>query len=63
MCSDDPDVIPTPSDDVAIRQLHDINWIVSFHCFFRMMQEFIDFPRFDLSRSPTAQRQETTFIF
>ncbi|XP_021944060.1 2-oxoglutarate dehydrogenase, mitochondrial isoform X2 [Folsomia candida] len=29
MCSDDPDVIPTPSDDVAIRQLHDINWIVA----------------------------------
>jgi len=29
MCSDDPDTRP-PSDleDVAVRQLHDINWIV-----------------------------------
>jgi 2-oxoglutarate dehydrogenase complex dehydrogenase (E1) component-like enzyme len=29
MCSDDPDVVPQQTDDVAIRQLHDINWIVS----------------------------------
>jgi 2-oxoglutarate dehydrogenase E1 component len=30
MCSDDPEVIPTPGEDVAVRQLQDINWIVSF---------------------------------
>jgi 2-oxoglutarate dehydrogenase E1 component len=29
MCSDDPDVLPTACEDVAVRQLHDINWIVS----------------------------------
>jgi 2-oxoglutarate dehydrogenase E1 component len=30
MCSDDPEVIPTPGEDVGVRQLQDINWIVSF---------------------------------
>lgn len=29
MSSDDPDVIPPFENDVAIRQLQDINWIVS----------------------------------
>jgi len=29
MCSDDPEIVPTLSDDVAVRQLHDINWIVA----------------------------------
>ncbi|XP_050073646.1 2-oxoglutarate dehydrogenase complex component E1 isoform X3 [Anopheles maculipalpis] len=29
MCSDDPDYFPPESDEFAIRQLHDINWIVA----------------------------------
>nr|CAH7749845.1 unnamed protein product [Callosobruchus chinensis] len=29
MSSDDPDYFPPESDDFAIRQLHDINWIVA----------------------------------
>ncbi|KAL3282576.1 hypothetical protein HHI36_005752 [Cryptolaemus montrouzieri] len=29
MCSDDPDYMPPESDEFAIRQLHDINWIVA----------------------------------
>ncbi|CAH2274958.1 2-oxoglutarate dehydrogenase, mitochondrial isoform X1 [Pelobates cultripes] len=28
MCNDDPDVWPKPSDDFAVRQLYDCNWIV-----------------------------------
>uniref|UniRef100_A0A6Q2X0B3 2-oxoglutarate dehydrogenase complex component E1 n=1 Tax=Esox lucius TaxID=8010 RepID=A0A6Q2X0B3_ESOLU len=28
MCNDDPDVFPNITDDFAIRQLHDCNWIV-----------------------------------
>uniref|UniRef100_A0A673Y8N1 2-oxoglutarate dehydrogenase complex component E1 n=1 Tax=Salmo trutta TaxID=8032 RepID=A0A673Y8N1_SALTR len=28
MCNDDPDVLPSITDDFAIRQLHDCNWIV-----------------------------------
>lgn len=29
MSSDDPDYFPPESDDFAVRQLHDINWIVA----------------------------------
>lgn len=29
MCSDDPDYFPPESDEFAVRQLHDINWIVA----------------------------------
>ncbi|XP_061504799.1 2-oxoglutarate dehydrogenase complex component E1 isoform X6 [Anopheles gambiae] len=29
MCSDDPDYFPPESEEFAIRQLHDINWIVA----------------------------------
>lgn len=29
MCSDDPDYFPPESDEFAIRQLHDINWIIA----------------------------------
>ncbi|XP_022901926.1 2-oxoglutarate dehydrogenase complex component E1 isoform X3 [Onthophagus taurus] len=29
MCSDDPDYFPPESDDFAVRQLHDCNWIVA----------------------------------
>lgn len=29
MSSDDPDYFPPESDEFAIRQLHDINWIVA----------------------------------
>jgi len=29
MSSDDPDYFPPESDEFAVRQLHDINWIVS----------------------------------
>lgn len=29
MSSDDPDYLPPESDDFAVRQLHDINWIVA----------------------------------
>ncbi|XP_045472665.1 2-oxoglutarate dehydrogenase, mitochondrial isoform X3 [Harmonia axyridis] len=29
MCSDDPDYMPPESDEFAVRQLHDINWIVA----------------------------------
>uniref|UniRef100_A0A8C7R0M9 2-oxoglutarate dehydrogenase complex component E1 n=1 Tax=Oncorhynchus mykiss TaxID=8022 RepID=A0A8C7R0M9_ONCMY len=28
MCNDDPDVLPSITEDFAIRQLHDCNWIV-----------------------------------
>lgn len=28
MSSDDPDYFPPESDEFAVRQLHDINWIV-----------------------------------
>ncbi|XP_070689256.1 oxoglutarate (alpha-ketoglutarate) dehydrogenase a (lipoamide) isoform X2 [Pempheris klunzingeri] len=28
MCNDDPDVMPTLTDDIAVRQLYDCNWIV-----------------------------------
>ncbi|KAM9735031.1 LOW QUALITY PROTEIN: 2-oxoglutarate dehydrogenase complex component E1 [Menidia menidia] len=28
MCNDDPDVCPSPSEDFAVRQLYDCNWIV-----------------------------------
>jgi hypothetical protein len=30
MSSDDPDYFPPESEEFAVRQLHDINWIVSF---------------------------------
>ncbi|XP_037040337.1 2-oxoglutarate dehydrogenase, mitochondrial isoform X1 [Bradysia coprophila] len=29
MCSDDPDYFPPESEEFAIRQLHDINWIIA----------------------------------
>jgi len=29
MSSDDPDYFPPESDEFSVRQLHDINWIVS----------------------------------
>lgn len=29
MCSDDPDYYPPESEEFAVRQLHDINWIVA----------------------------------
>lgn len=29
MCSDDPDYFPPESDEFAVRQLHDSNWIVA----------------------------------
>jgi hypothetical protein len=29
MSSDDPDYFPPESEEFAVRQLHDINWIVS----------------------------------
>lgn len=29
MCSDDSDYYPPESEDFAVRQLHDINWIVA----------------------------------
>lgn len=29
MCSDDPDYFPPESEEFAVRQLHDINWIVA----------------------------------
>lgn len=33
MSSDDPDYFPPESDEFAVRQLHDINWIVSINFF------------------------------
>jgi len=33
MSSDDPDYFPPESDEFAVRQLHDINWIVSIRFF------------------------------
>lgn len=30
MSSDDPDYFPPECDEFAVRQLHDINWIVSW---------------------------------
>lgn len=33
MSADDPDYFPPESEEFAIRQLHDINWIVSFSSF------------------------------
>lgn len=29
LCSDDPDYYPPESEEFAVRQLHDINWIVA----------------------------------
>lgn len=48
MCSDDPDYFPPESDEFAIRQLHDINWIVA-NCstpanFFHIMRRQIALP-------------------
>lgn len=36
MSSDDPDYFPPESDEFAVRQLHDINWIVSFSFFIQI---------------------------
>ncbi|XP_065076857.1 2-oxoglutarate dehydrogenase complex component E1 isoform X5 [Ochlerotatus camptorhynchus] len=48
MCSDDPDYFPPESEDFAIRQLHDINWIVA-NCstpanYFHIMRRQIAMP-------------------
>lgn len=48
MCSDDPDYFPPESDEFAIRQLHDINWIVA-NCstpanYFHIMRRQIALP-------------------
>lgn len=48
MCSDDPDYFPPESDEFAIRQLHDINWIIA-NCstpanYFHIMRRQIALP-------------------
>lgn len=48
MCSDDPDYFPPESEEFAIRQLHDINWIVA-NCstpanYFHIMRRQIALP-------------------
>lgn len=48
MCSDDPDYFPPESEEFAIRQLHDINWIVA-NCstpgnYFHIMRRQIAMP-------------------
>merc|ERR1719348_2896950 len=48
MTSDDPDILPPFSDDFAIRQLSDINWIVA-NCstpgnYFHIMRRQIALP-------------------
>jgi hypothetical protein len=47
MSSDDPDYFPPESEEFAVRQLHDINWIVRFFSVFNVFvhtEKFMHLP-------------------